>query len=368
MDANYFYCKCSICFVNDSEMEFINCGDQYCLSCLERYVEYWIKEGSWGLQPAELSCPVCGTEMLDDDWMPYISTKTMELWNKFELKRKEIIRKQVEIKRACPICNNLQSLIGSTKQDTISDLILIGDCLMRNLDSTSFESWRSIFGLENVLMLFKEEVGETDLDFIENCQDLFNEFLNLIEKLKIFGFFKSEEEDLMRLLMEFGRTFLNLIYEKINSEDPDAEGIAEMAFIDMQLNFQSIFPFGHCDSCNLDFCLPCQIPAWFHQNHQKTSLNIRPDGSKQCPRCFVMIEKDPDGCNEMKCNYCGMKFCWECGRKWSKECGIYKCNQNTVSSEEEDIPRSEIKIFYDSSERDPEIGVPNVQMIHNRIR
>ena len=400
-------------------MEFINCGDQYCLPCLERYVEYWIKEGSWGLLPVELACPVCGSNMLDDDWMPYVSGKVMNMWNKFQLKRKEIIKK-LEINRSCPICNHSQPLIGSNHK-SISDLIMIGDCLITNLDKTSYESWRTIFGLEHVVELFKEKNLMDFTDFIESCQDLFDEFLNLIEKLKEFGFFKVEEQDLIKLLMEFGRTFLYLISNELEDEleeeldegldegleeglggisvngtsasasvsasasaststSTSTSGVSEIgfAFIDMQLNFQSIFPFGHCDSCNLDFCLPCQFPTWFHHNHPKSSANTRPDGSKQCPRCFVAIEKDPDGCNEMRCNYCGMKFCWECGRKWSKECGIYACKQQRSDDGygDEEIPRSEMASSSSSSSsssttaivynsRDPEIGVPNVHLIHN---
>lgn len=343
-------------------MEFINCGDQYCLPCLERYVEYWIKEGSWGLLPIELTCPVCGSDMLDDDWMPYVSGKIMSTWNKFQLKRKEII-KRFEISRSCPICNNLQLLIGSDHK-TISDLMMITDCLITNLDKTSLEeSWRTIFGLEHLVELFREKDLMDFSDFIESCQDLFDEFLILIEKLK-----KScelEDKDLIRLLMEFGRCYLYLFSNELELEVD--EEIGGVAFIDMQLNFQSIFPFGHCDSCHLDFCLPCQYPNWFHPNHPKLAFNLLPDGSKQCPRCFVAIEKDPDGCNEMRCNYCGMKFCWECGKKWSKECGVYTCKQGFKDDDE--IPRSEIKSSEKFEElRDPEIGVPNVNMIYNNIQ
>jgi hypothetical protein len=361
MDTNnYFYCKCSICFENDSEMEFINCGDQYCLPCLERYVEYWIKEGSWGLLPIELGCPVCGSEMLDDDWMPYVSGKTMTTWNKFQLKRKELL-KNFEISRFCPICNNSQILIGSSHK-TISDLKMITDCLITNLDKSSLRSWRTIFSLEQVVQLFQDGNLMDLLDFIESCQDLFDEFLVLIENLKRTEF-EYFDQDLIRILMEFGRSFLYLFSYEINEE----EEIGGIALIDMQLNFQSVFHFGHCDSCNLDFCLPCQYPGWFHQNHPKLSVNIRPDGSKQCPRCFVSIEKDPEGCNEIRCNYCGMKFCWECGKKWSKDCGIYICKNGF--NEDIKIPRSEIKSEEDVDvihiSRDPEIGVPNVHLIHS---
>lgn len=348
-------------------------------------MEYWIKEGSWGLLPVELSCPVCSAEMMDDDWMPYISGNLLDLWHKFKIKRKETIKK-LEINRPCPDCNHLQPLMGTAS--SIEEFAAIGDSLMSILDSSSFESWRNVFDLENVLDLI-QEMNEAESgsdfefsDFLESAQELFQEFIELIEKLKIFGFLKSEEQELIRLLMRFGRMFLHFISKGITKVeqpdytidvDDDDDELAVVEFIDMQLNFQLAFPFGHCDECNLDFCLPCQSPTWFH-SHPASNI-LRPDGSKQCPRCFISIEKDSDGCNEMRCNYCGMKFCWECGRKWSKNCGIYKCKQQEEYIEDtgdgqismdSEIPRSEAHFIQRFNTRDPEIGVPNVHILHQR--
>lgn len=371
MDTTYYYCKCSICFENDSEMEFINCGDQYCFPCLERYVEYWIREGSWGLLPAELTCPVCGTEMQEEDWMPYISGSTIELWNKFKVKRRENIRNLI-ITRSCPICNHSQPLLGTNSN--YSDFLMISDRLMNFLDfNLKFDTWRSVFGLENAVDLIKERDEFGLQDFIDSAQDSFEEFLNLLEKMKLSGWFNPLQKDFIKLLLEFGRLFLKLIIEGfedslIDAEEDEDVDNARFTLISLQLNFQSIFPFGLCEICGLEFCLPCQNLDWFHINSNNYSSNninnvnllcpsnTRLDGSKQCPRCFISIEKEPEGCNEMHCNYCGMKFCWECGRKWSKECGIYNCKQTTLMVKiDENVPRSEI--------RDPEIGVPNVRNI-----
>jgi len=372
-------------------MEFINCGDQYCFPCLERYVEYWIREGSWGLLPTELTCPVCGTEMQDEDWIPYISGATIELWNKFKIKRRETINNLI-INRSCPICNHSQPLFGTNSN--YSDFLTLADRLMNFLDlNLKFDTWRSIFGLENAVDLIRERDEFDFQDFIDSAQDSFEEFLNLLEKLKGSGWLNPLQKDFIKLLLEFGRIFLKLIIEGFNDivggglvkvgivgdgivggcdvlhEDEDVDN-SRFTLISLQLNFQSIFPFGLCEICGLEFCLPCQNLNWFHVNNAVNGLcpsNTRLDGSKQCPRCFISIEKEPEGCNEMRCNYCGMKFCWECGRKWSKDCGIYNCKQvrNNLEADlvkiNENVPRSEIV-----NGRDPEIGVPNVvRMFHN---
>lgn len=367
-------------------MEFINCGDQYCFTCLERYVEYWIKEGSWGLLPAELTCPVCGAEMLDDDWMPYISGRAIDLWHKFQVKRRENIRKLC-INRSCPICNHSQPIMGSNHSININDFLIIGTQLASYFDSLkdlNLGDWRNFFDIETVLDLMKlknSNVSFPSTEFIESSQDLFTDFLAFLDKLKRSGLFVPDNKDLIRMIIEFGRMFLRFVSNSIDSDDlsiayfdedyadidedeTEDDGIERrFALINMQLNFQMTFPFTSCDICNLEFCLPCQYPEWFHPHHPQTSSSSRPDGSKQCPRCFVAIEKESDGCNEMRCNYCGMKFCWECGRKWSKDCGIYKCKQPETNINE-NVPRSEIESLTKYSLRDPEIGVPNVRVIH----
>ena len=308
--------------------------------------------------------------MQEEDWIPYISEATIELWNKFKVKRRDTIKNLV-INRSCPICNHSQPLLGTNSN--YSDFLMISDRLMAALDfNLKFDAWRSIFGLENAVDLIKERDEFDPQDFIDSAHLSFYEFLNFLEKLKGSGWFNPRQKDFIRLLLEFGRIFLKLIAEgfddteNLSDGDEDVDS-AMFTLITMQLNFQSIFPFGLCEICGLEFCLPCQSLDWFHDGDKRAPnclcpSNTRPDGSKQCPRCFISIEKEPEGCNEMRCSYCGMKFCWECGRKWSINCGIYNCKKAVGASMaafkiNENVPRSEVV-----HGRDPEIGVPNVRM------
>jgi hypothetical protein len=360
---NSYYCKCSICFENDSEIEFINCGDQFCLDCLERYVYYWIREGSWGLLPVELTCPVCGVEMLEDDWMPYISDEAIQMWNKFQDKREDFI-KNFKLTRPCPQCDHPQLVIGEN-QGNFGGLQEQSDRLGRYLDalliSSPLEGWRCIFGLEDAVeqaisksdFSFEATDGESDYYDEEEDEDegkkSFNDFLDLIEKLQEANYFVIVNAELIRLLMEFGREFLKELSGK--------NGYNSVA---MQLNFQGRFHYSRCDACGVDFCLSCLVVDWFEHEHLR---GIRQDGTKQCPRCFSSIEKESDGgCNEMRCGYCGMKFCWECGRKWSQSCGVYKCK----TGDNEDLIISEPRSLKSFEEVEPEIGVPNVKTIIKR--
>jgi uncharacterized ferredoxin-like protein len=42
------------------------------------------------------------------------------------------------------------------------------------------------------------------------------------------------------------------------------------------------------------------------------NLKWKLENSKQCPQCFILINKEPEGCNKMDCLHCGFEFCWNC--------------------------------------------------------
>jgi hypothetical protein len=39
---------------------------------------------------------------------------------------------------------------------------------------------------------------------------------------------------------------------------------------------------------------------------------------KQCPNCYIIIEKD-EGCNHMTCINCQFEFCWLCLKKYTED-------------------------------------------------
>lgn len=64
-----------------------------------------------------------------------------------------------------------------------------------------------------------------------------------------------------------------------------------------------------CNICDFEFCFNCSN-HW----HEGKCINIHKNLSSNlrcCPRCKVIIEKSR-GCPEMKCNQCGLRFCWIC--------------------------------------------------------
>jgi len=98
----------------------------------------------------------------------------------------------------------------------------------------------------------------------------------------------------------------------------------------------------HCTSCNVSYCMVCQLP-WAslvtgvsHSNmscrrYSKRSgdgggsdassanknLNYILGGGKSCPRCRVQIDRN-GGCNHITC-FCGMEWCYVCQSEWSRE-------------------------------------------------
>lgn len=357
---SYFFCKCSICFDNDSETELINCGDQFCLECLERYVEYWIREASWGVQVGRLACPVCAGELVEEDWMPYVSDALMETWREFERKRSRLL-KTFKLTRSCPNCNYDHPIggLGADLPSTVDAIHQIGGDLSIKLDSI-FQDWRSTFDLEVVLDLMHElDALAGDEEWFEAALDCWFDYLELIKRLE-----DHLPADLIDYLLRFGRSFLAIIEMGLSFGDAnESEDQIRAKLLSAQLDYQLVFPYTRCDACGVAFCLPCRKTTW--HSHSSSSISSSPK-NRICSRCFVPIIKDPEGCNEMNCNFCGFKFCWACGRRWTSSCGIYRC----VNAGSGDL--SEEEFFEDAIEegemgREPEIGVPNVKLLEGRL-
>ncbi|KAF8982179.1 hypothetical protein BGZ46_001663 [Entomortierella lignicola] len=137
-----------------------------------------------------------------------------------------------------------------------------------------------------------------------------------------------------------------------------------------------------------------------------------------CPNCCILIHRD-DGCNKVDCMLCGYRFCWICREAWGSACGFFNCgrkptipdphntvesakinegvqDRNTVNvranmddegniqslavSRELLMGTSQVDASLDLSQQDfhgrrspedaasekPEIGVPNVFVIHTK--
>lgn len=331
-------------------------------------MEYWIREASWGIQVGRLACPVCAGELVEEDWMPYVSDGVMETWRAFEGKRSALL-KTFKLTRCCPNCNYSQPIGGFSSgelSDAIDAIHQIGGDLSVKLDAIC-QDWRSTFDMEVVLDLMHELGGfDAEEDWFEAIIDCWFDYLDLIGRLQ-----EHRSAELIDYLLRFGRLFLTLIETGITQIDSDeGEGDQMRAkLLSAQLDFQLIFPYARCDSCGVAFCLPCRKPTWQH-SHSST-YNNKPSSTKnrQCPRCFVPIVKDPEGCNEINCNFCGFKFCWACGRRWTSSCGIYRC----VNAVDFDGSEDEEELFEDAIEygesigREPEIGVPNVKQLEGRF-
>ncbi|KAG0018131.1 E3 ubiquitin-protein ligase arih2 [Entomortierella chlamydospora] len=51
-----------------------------------------------------------------------------------------------------------------------------------------------------------------------------------------------------------------------------------------------------------------------------------------CPNCCILIHRD-DGCNKVDCMLCGYRFCWVCREAWGSACGFYNCGRKPVVTE-----------------------------------
>lgn len=100
--------------------------------------------------------------------------------------------------------------------------------------------------------------------------------------------------------------------------------LSAQSFYKAQLSSLDKFPNIKCTECGHLQCLKCGKPA-----HAASCISLMPeilDDQRPCPRCFCMIEREAEGCNEMECEVCGKRFCWECLQPWSRSCGIYQCS------------------------------------------
>ena len=87
--------------------------------------------------------------------------------------------------------------------------------------------------------------------------------------------------------------------------------------------------FMQCDNCDCKFCRICKCNHYDDSDQddggedecpykEEIEEEIREisdaldENLKQCPVCNILIEKDSNSCNSIKCKYCKTKFCWNC--------------------------------------------------------
>ena len=90
-------------------------------------------------------------------------------------------------------------------------------------------------------------------------------------------------------------------------------------------------PMVRCPTCQLQFCFNClehdwhlgitcdQYKQWKEENGRGDAAFEqwqRDNGTKQCPRCSVTIQKN-EGCDHMTCRACKHEFSWTTLRQWS---------------------------------------------------
>ena len=90
-------------------------------------------------------------------------------------------------------------------------------------------------------------------------------------------------------------------------------------------------PMVNCPTCQLQFCFNClehdwhlgitcdQYKQWKDENGRGDAAFEqwqRDNGTKQCPRCSVTIQKN-EGCDHMTCRACKHEFSWTTLRQWS---------------------------------------------------
>ncbi|KAJ1485136.1 hypothetical protein T484DRAFT_1620802, partial [Baffinella frigidus] len=87
------------------------------------------------------------------------------------------------------------------------------------------------------------------------------------------------------------------------------------------------YPKAQCPACMKTMCAECKV-VWHSgttcEQYQKLPTHLKApedvellglagrEGWRQCPRCQILISRNPDGCTFMKCR-CGAPFCYTCG-------------------------------------------------------
>jgi len=95
-----------------------------------------------------------------------------------------------------------------------------------------------------------------------------------------------------------------------------------------------------CSQCQTVFCFQCAdqwhepvkcdlLKKWKKKcDDDSETANWIAANTKECPKCFVTIEKD-GGCNHMICKNqnCKHNFCWVCLGPWEAHGSSYNCNR-----------------------------------------
>lgn len=72
-----------------------------------------------------------------------------------------------------------------------------------------------------------------------------------------------------------------------------------------------------CLRCDYHFCFDC-THRYRNEKHVCERIKIESivkdnEDMKLCPKCNIIIERI-EGCDAMRCAYCGFRFCWNCLR------------------------------------------------------
>lgn len=122
-----------------------------------------------------------------------------------------------------------------------------------------------------------------------------------------------------------------------------------------------------CILCETVFCISCFIPI-----HSDKDSHVCDSKMKQCPKCFMLIEKTDLGCDQMFCVLCNTVFSWKTGLIVDAKNGHnphyyeWKRKKGELSRHELDDPRE--GRFYIKCEtvfKDQKIKLVQIQNIFN---
>ncbi|KAG0006900.1 E3 ubiquitin-protein ligase arih2 [Modicella reniformis] len=63
-----------------------------------------------------------------------------------------------------------------------------------------------------------------------------------------------------------------------------------------------------------------------HSDLDMSTIQWKLANTSPCPNCCILIHRD-DGCNKVDCMLCGYRFCWVCREAWGVACGFFKCGR-----------------------------------------